>query len=169
MRFLILGLLASCISACVNYSGYKSSSWPQYAYVGFSEKIDELAGNDALDCGFFDLKSRSGSALKRERLSFSRCVKESMKDSRAFKYGSVHIPTDSFLYEVLILTPDNEYWIIKFDLMIDFSNAIFWVKKCKSISLVNKYGYEGGGCRDVESSEWLEGDEGLEFLNPWLK
>ncbi len=152
----IVFFLVLLLGACASIEDYESHLWPQYAYPGFSKKIDRIAGNDAIDCGFYDRMLRDSESLKRKRRGLSDCVKNSIKAGRSFKFGSVRIPADSYVYEVLVLSPEKEYWTITFDLMLDGSNAIHWVKRCDSVNVdVKSLSYKGEGCREVSAEEWL--------------
>lgn len=148
--------LVLLLGACASIEDYESHLWPKYAYSGFSEKIDRIAGGDAIDCGFYDLTQRNSNALKENAAGLSDCVKASIKSDKPFKIGSVRIPVDSAAYEVLVYSPEKEYWTIVFDWMLDGSNAIHWVKRCDSVNVdVKSLSYKGEGCREVSAEEWL--------------
>lgn len=156
MRLLYVLLVTVLLSGCSVVDIYEQGLWPQYAYPGFSEKIDRIAGSGAIDCGFYDRVSRDSDSLKKERSGLSDCVVKSIEKGRTFKFGSVRIPTDSYAYEVLVLSPDNEFWTITFDLMLDGSNAIHWVKRCEWVNVdIKSLSYKGDVCREVSAEEWL--------------
>ncbi len=152
--FLVLIILAA--SGCASVKEYKHSLWPQYAYPGFSEKIDRVSGDTSIDCGFYDLTSRTESIRRQRKEGFFDCVEKYTQEKAPFKFGSVRIPADSYAYEILIYSQDGEYWTITFDLMLDGSGAIHWVKRCESIKLEHqKLSYDGINCKEDSTEQWL--------------
>ncbi len=161
MNWSNLSLTILLLAGCSSVEVYEHAAWPQYAYPGFSEKIDRIAGARAIDCGFYDLKGRDSKAHRGMEKGFSDCVKKLIEEGKPFKVGSVRIPVDSYAYEILVYSAEKEYWIIVFDLMLDGSDAAHWVKRCESVKIKSQdLDYEGVGCRDVSNEEWMADIEG---------
>ncbi len=144
------------VTACANSVIYEKSAWPQYAYPGFSEKINALSSDDALDCGFYNFINGKGDTEKKLKKAFSSCVKPAVQSGAPFKVGSVQVPVDSTAYEVLLYTPDKQFWLITYDVMLDGSDAAHWIKRCESVTIDAKsLDYTGQACVDISTEEWL--------------
>ena len=135
----------------------KSEVWSSFGYEGFGAKIERLAGAQAVHCGVVNLvnkkdPSNSGASVKLGR----ECIKKSIADGKPFKYGTVSIPIDSYLFEALIFTPEREYWIVHYDVMLDGTHNLHVIKRCKGIDLARSVSaFEAVDCKAVSTEEWL--------------
>ncbi|WMS89018.1 hypothetical protein [Pleionea litopenaei] len=133
----------------------KNNNWNPMGYDGFSNKLNELSGVDAINCGFFDLTERNPSSIAASKLGY-RCAREASEKGLPFKFGTKRIPTDSYAYEVLILTPDKHYWLVTLDVMLGRVDATQqWNKKCKSV-MISDNDYKGSDCENVDYQDWIK-------------
>jgi hypothetical protein len=152
--FFILGLsgLLSCVS-----TPKAIENWPAIAYPGFTEKINRLAGESAINCGLIDrVDSQKKAGLNREISNAQKCVDKAISENLPFKVGSFRIATTSYLYEVAVKSNSSDYWVILFDRAMDDSENLHFVKRCKSLSLnLREADFMGDGCVDVPTDDWL--------------
>lgn len=148
-------LLLSCATS--QQTTPDGNVWASFAYEGFGAKVERLAGGDAIDCGVINRVNKNdpinkGNSIKRARA----CVDKSVASGVPFKYGTVRIPLDSYLFEALVYTPTNEYWIVHYDVMLDGTDNMHVIKRCKRIDLARSDSiFEGVDCVNVSISEWL--------------
>jgi hypothetical protein len=147
----ILGsvLASTLLGGCAAPIRYAAGEWAPIGYVGFSEAVDSVAGDGAIDCGFVNLLQDLGAAAQREAF---RCVQRAVKRGDAFKYGTLDIPIDSFAYEVLARPKSGQFWLRTYDVMLppDDAERAQWTKRCQSIRLKpRRMTYEGVNCTEV--------------------
>ena len=121
------------------------SHWEPRGYQGFTESIDALVGPDALDCGFLNLLDEKLSETSK-RAAY-QCVQSALSGKRAFKFGTLRIPADSYGYEILARTPQGELWRVTFDLMLtDDESGQQWNQVCKAASIDKQLIVHGKDC-----------------------
>ena len=155
MKFIItLIVLFSSCSTRTSFFG-KIGSWEEMGYKEFSIKINEMSGNDSIDCGFYDLiESRANLNGATEDKGYY-CARDAPKQGVPFKYGTKNIPIDSYVFEILYSTPEKEYWLVTLDIMLGGGDIQQWNKKCKNILFRNK-SYKGVDCEIVHYKEWIK-------------
>lgn len=148
-------LLLSCTTAQRNASD--ENAWASFAYEGFGAKVGRLAGVDAIDCGVINQVNKADPVNKGNSIKKARaCVEKGIANRVPFKYGTVRIPLDSYLFEALVYTPTKEYWIVHYDVMLDGTDNMHVVKRCKRIDLARSDSiFEGIDCVEVSTQEWL--------------
>lgn len=148
-------LLLSCATS--QQSTPDGSAWASFAYEGFGAKVERLAGVDAIDCGVINQVNKADPVNKGNSIKKARaCVDKSVVSGRPFKYGTVRIPLDSYLFETLVYTPTKKYWIVHYDVMLDGTNNMHVIKRCKRIDLARSDSiFEGADCVEVSTQEWL--------------
>lgn len=152
----VLFCLLSCGTA-KHHNQDKSAAWDSFAYEGFGKKISSLASPSAVDCGVINQidpndPANQGNSLKKAH----KCIRDSSREGQPFKFATVRIPSDSFLFEAIALTPNNDYWIVQYDYMLDGSSSLHDVKRCKGIKLDSDSPTALGiGCVNVSTADWL--------------
>lgn len=157
MKALYLLPITITLAACATSVTQDRSAWTSFAYEGFGNKIERLAGAEANHCGVINQVSKSdpinkGASVKQGRA----CVIKSITEDKPFKFGTVRIPIDSYLFEALVYTPEKEYWIVHYDVMLDGTDNMHIIKRCKGIDLKRSEStFEGIDCVDVPTNQWL--------------
>jgi len=148
-------LLASCTSNLVTVND--ASAWSSFAYEGFGNKISRLAGNEAIDCGVINQINTNDPTNKNNSLKKARsCIEKSGSNGLPFKFGTVRIPIDSYLFEAITFTPAKEYWIVHYDYMVDGSSNMHVIKRCKGLDLKRSDStFTGINCIEVSTTDWL--------------
>lgn len=156
MRYLLLIICLSCLTSCMS-SPAPIENWPAIAYQGFTEKIDRIAGEGAINCGLIDrVDSKKKAGLNGEISKSQKCANKAISDKLPFKVGTFRIASTSYLYEVVVKPVSGDYWVILFDRAMDDSGNLHFVKRCKSLSLnLQAADFIGDGCIDVSTDEWL--------------
>ncbi|MET0355689.1 MAG: hypothetical protein ABW044_02870 [Cellvibrio sp.] len=148
-------ITSACTSAPVKPSN--TSNWVDFGYEGMAAKINRLAGVGSINCGIRNHIEPDDSVNKLLTPNESKaCVKAAMKANTPFRYGSIKIPTDSYLFDALVLSSNGEFWTIKYDYMLDGSGNHHVIQRCKSASV--EYAemiYRGTDCQNVPTAEWL--------------
>lgn len=154
--------LAIALSACATTPPppvtQDRSAWEKFGYDGFGEKIERLAGAEARHCGIVNLIDPNDPINQGVSLESARaCVAESVAAGNPFKYATLRIPIDSFLFEAVIQTPEKEFWIVHYDVMVgDPSENLHDVQRCKGLNLrKSKTLYQGVDCYKVPTASWL--------------
>lgn len=155
----ILTLLYFLLASCANNQAVISNTeaWESFAYEGFGKKINRLAGADAVNCGVINQISKddpvnNGNSLKKARA----CIEKSISQGATFKYATVKIPSDSYLFESLVFTPEKEFWIVHYDYILDGTSNMHVINRCKGLYLKKSdYTFQGIDCIEVPTSEWL--------------
>ena len=160
MRFVFFMTSAALVmSACASPSIKlpDTSNWEDFGYEGMAAKINRLAGAGSINCGIRNHIEPDDSVNRRLTPNESKaCVKAGIKAGTPFRYGSIQIPTDSYLFDALVLSSAGEFWLIKYDYMLDGSGNQHFIQRCKSISVnYATLSYKGIECQDVATAEWL--------------
>lgn len=159
MRSLAVLLTVIMSTACTSQPAKQvdTSPWEAFGYEGMAGKINRLASSSSLNCGIRNHLEASDPVNKHMTPADSRtCVKAAMQSKTPFRYGSIRIPIDSFLFEALVLTNTGEYWLINYDSMIDGSGSLHDIKRCESVNFNYKtMTYSGLNCEPVSAQEWL--------------
>lgn len=162
MRKLLLTLSITSLVACSApiQQNYNFPEWKPFGYKGLKDKVDRLAGPDAINCGFVDRLSNEKSKIKiaDNQLTLSQaCIDQAIKNKRSFKYGSVRVASTSYLWEIVLLTPEQEFWKIIYDYSMDESGTLHFVKRCKSLAIdVSHARFDSKVCTEIPTKEWLD-------------
>jgi len=152
MKKIIISLVLGSLVGCATGDAAKSAAWKNIGYSGFAEKINRIAGDEAIDCGFYDSVNPKIKPPKK----VSECIQGAVDKGLAFKYGTKRIPTDSLLYEVVLKDREGSYWNIVLDIMLDQSDITHDIKKCRNMKFdYEPLTYEGSSCEEVTAQEWL--------------
>ena len=147
------------LSACSSQSTkrFHTSAWEDFGYEGMAGKINRLAGTTSANCGIRNHLASNDPVNKQMSVAQSRsCIKTAIKQQTPFRYGSIRIPIDSFLFSALVLSQTGEFWLIDFDSMIDGSGSLHNIKKCSSVQIDYLYiTFNGTDCQPVSAQEWL--------------
>lgn len=152
-----LWTICGCLATAAAADGalYPKGSWANVAYRGFAESIDALTGQGAHDCGFIEVIGESEDfstrrKAKKTRAAANACVQQALRGGEPFKFGAVHLPIDSYTYEVLARATDGKLWLIVYDVMIDGTAGQQWNKVCESVSIDDETLFmKGIGCADM--------------------
>lgn len=157
MRSTLLVSTALILIACTSSPKPNTSPWQDFGYDGMAEKINRIAGTGSINCGIrnhIDPDDPVNSIMTPEQST--ACVKKAIESKAPFRYGSIRIPTDSYLFEALVLSDSMEYWTIKYDYMIDGSSHQHIIQRCNSIAVDFKnMSYSGKDCHDVSDNDWF--------------
>lgn len=134
-----------------------TSPWEAFGYKGMAEKINRLAGTNSINCGIRNHLEANDPVNTQMTPTDSRaCVKAAIQSKTPFRYGSIRIPIDSFLFEALVLTNTGEYWLINYDSMIDGSGSLHDIDRCESMNFdYTTMSYSGLQCKSISAQEWL--------------
>lgn len=148
-------VLAACTPQVVKQ--WDTSPWKAFGYKGMAAKINRLAGIDSLNCGIHNKLESNDPANSHMTQTDSRdCVKQSILTKTPFRYGSIRIPTDSYLFDVLVLSSTGEYWTVRYDAMLDGSGSAHFIERCNSVKInYSDLTYEGVDCQPAAAEEWL--------------
>ncbi len=146
-----LGFLAASIVATSCTSGppiLEYPPWGDVGYNGFSEYVDQKAGPNALNCGFFETFDRR--RQRSYKVPGFDCVRHAVENNLSFKYGTVRLPIDSYAYQVLVRDESGVFWDITYDVMIDGDAPQQWVRRCEIVELIAQYSsYQVEDCESV--------------------
>ena len=82
MRTVALGCAIAWLTAsCATSPALPKNSWDDVCYVGFSDDVASLAGDDAVDCGFYRAPK-----LPVQR-AVQACMRQAEKEGRGFNAG----------------------------------------------------------------------------------
>lgn len=158
MRLSILIMLMA-LTACTNTSVKEAdkTAWQAFGYQGMAEKINQLAGPNSFNCGIHNYLEPNDPVNKHMSPDDSRaCIKQSIQSKTPLRYGSVRIPIDSFLFDALVLSEEGEFWLIRYDIMVDGTDNRHFIDRCKSVAIDYYHmSYEGVNCQPVSSEKWL--------------
>lgn len=146
------------LSAC--YHSTKPANtlpWENFGYMGMANKINNLAGAASINCGIRNYLSKDDPVNTQISPSDSKyCIKNAIETNTPFRYGSIRIPVDSFLFQALVLSSKGEFWLIQYDSMVDGSSSLHDIQRCKSVNIdYAKITYSGNECLVVSEEEWL--------------
>ena len=130
------------------------SDWENFAYPKFSKQVNQTAGLGAVNCGHFNLlNSRDRQNMKKIA---PKCVAASLNIPEPFKFGTITITGDVYLYSAVVFDPQKNFWLVKLDVMLDGSEANLRVEKCNSIQIeFDPIFYDRDGCASIDPTEWL--------------
>lgn len=158
MKSYSLAILAATLTACASPVTQSPSAWNDFGYEGFGQKIERLAGPKAIHCGVMNLVNKKdpgnrGASVEQGR----KCIADSMAAGVPFKYGSVRIPIDSYLFEALVYTPTKEIWIVHYDVMLDGTDNMHDIQRCEGLDLKKSSStFVGINCEQITTQEWLK-------------
>lgn len=148
--------LLSCCSANEEKPPSMPSGWDDiHGLFGLGERIDAVASSETKDCGFFDL-IRSD-ATDPQLIRKWDCVSNLSLNTTPFKFGSLRLPIDSYVYEVVVRDNVGQYHMFTLDLSADVTSAQLWVERCSRVEFNDEIlGYSRENCVDIESQSWGE-------------
>lgn len=161
MRNVLLGVAVASLAGCTTQAPESTDfpEWQSFGYETMVEKINGLAGPDAINCGFVDALSGVKSAMKIARGNLAKsqmCIDQAIKSKRPFKFGLVRIAGTSYLWEVVIMTPEQEFWRVMYDHAIDGTGTQQFTKRCKRLDIdAVRADIVDTGCTDVSMEEWF--------------
>lgn len=149
-------LLTACSTTAVKEP--ETSPWVAFGYRGMAGEVNRLAGKESLNCGIHNHLDVNDPVNSHMTIADSRaCIKSAIGTQTPFRYGSVRIPLDSYLFDALVLTASGEYWSIKYDSMLDGSDAQRFIERCDDVKIDYKsLQYEGIGCEIIKEDEWQD-------------
>lgn len=152
--FLTTLVLTACTAAPVTQN---SIAWRDFAYEGFGEKVNRLAGDEAIHCGVVNLVNTNDPTNKGASLDQGKaCIARAIAAGQPFKFGTVRIPLDSYLFEAVVGTSQNEFWIVHYDVMVDGTDNQHFIRRCRSLEVKNGGAtFAGSDCVDISTSAWL--------------
>jgi hypothetical protein len=136
-------------SCATEVAQYQPGMWKPMGYEGFSETVNAVAGDDAVDCGFVNLVPLDSEPAHRAAF---QCVQAAIRRGDPFKYGTADIPIDSLAYMVLAKPRGEDFWLRTYDVMISPERErAQWTKRCKSVRLNGRrMTYEGFECTELQ-------------------
>lgn len=159
MRALLVILTAATLAACTTHTVKEpdKTAWQAFGYKGMAAKINRLAGSNSFNCGIYNKLEPNDPVNKQMSVADSRaCIKQSLNSKIPFRYGSIRIPTDSYLFDALILSSTGEFWTVRYDTMLDGSGSAHFIERCNSVKVdYSDLTYEGVDCKPVSTEEWL--------------
>jgi hypothetical protein len=140
---LVLLLMASAAvagaeSACL--------SWDRIGNQPFRLRLDRLAGEHAVDCGYLALTRKPP---RRERRAVLECIAGAQRRGEAFKFATSRMPGDSITDEVYVQTATGQAWMLVYDQMPLDDFAKYWVRSCEAVEVDRAtLIISGKGCSD---------------------
>lgn len=158
MKTCLLALLSMTLTGCASPVSQSPSAWNDFGYEGFGAKIERLAGPNAKHCGAINLVNKKDPTNRGASVEQGlKCIAESMAAGVPFKYGTVRIPIDSYLFEALVYTSAKEVWIVHYDVMLDGTDNMHDIQLCEGLDLKNSSStFEGINCNKITTKEWLK-------------
>lgn len=155
-------LVISFVFGCSSAQQLEGESWDDFAFSRLSNKILELTGEDPVDCGYYDLVGSQ--QLKMMNSGYAEnCIKKAIMSNRAFKFGSLDINHDLYLYDAVVFSPNEGFWVIEYGVVVDFSDHHLQVEKCESVNVeFRPLFYERSSCSSVNSDGWFEKPKNVE-------
>lgn len=159
MRALMMTFTAAVLVACTTPAVKQAdtSAWQAFGYKGMAGKINRLAGVASFNCGIRNYLEPNDPVNTHMSPADSRaCIKQSILSKTPFRYGSIRIPIDSFLFDALVLSSTGEFWAVRYDTMLDGTGNSHFIERCKSVKVdYSKLTYEGVDCQPVSTEEWM--------------
>ena len=159
MRLFMLFVAAVTLVACATPAMKEAdtSVWEAFGYEGMADEINRLAGASSVNCGIRNyLESGDPVNAHMSPVESRACIKQSIHTKTPFRYGSIRIPIDSFLFDALVLSEAGEFWTIRYDVMVDGTHNANFIERCKSVRVdYSRLAYEGIDCKTVTTEEWL--------------
>lgn len=161
MRNVLIGIAITSLVGCSTQAPKKFdfAEWEPFGYDTLIEKVEELAGPNAINCGFVDALSGEQAAAKvvdRKLAQSQTCIDHAIKTKRPFKFGLVRIASTSYVWQMAIMTSELEYWNITYDYAIDGTGVQQFTKRCKDLDVdAVQAEFKGKDCTEVSLEEWL--------------
>ncbi len=155
----IFWLFLIIITGCSTHSSLNTASieWKPMGYSGFIESINNLLGENSVNCGFYDITRNIGEPRSTNRRLADKglnCAIKADRSGKSYKYGTKRLPVDSYAYEILLKTSDSEYWLIVLDVMLGSDDDTqLWIEKCSNVIFQEK-SYKGIDCEHISVKEW---------------
>lgn len=144
-------LTAACAS--VPSPALSESDWAEVCYTGFARDVASLAGDGAVDCGFY----RSPDAAVQR--AAQACMRQAEQEGRAFMAGYLSNGFDSAYCHAVVGVEAGRYFnlMLDFDVMGQFgtsgsSQSVLWLSRCTSLRY-RKGTMGAGSFFDTESCE----------------
>ncbi|MEM9495404.1 MAG: hypothetical protein AAGA09_05330 [Pseudomonadota bacterium] len=106
---LFFGLASACGEGGTEHRIVGNSSWDA-CYPSFAKQVEQLAGDQAIDCGFFDVRSP-----RKDFSEIKACAKIAAKSGNAFKFGHSDFGDDSFYCHAAIRDTAGELRSLFYD------------------------------------------------------
>ncbi len=161
MRNVLIGIAITSLVGCTTPApkNFDFPEWEPFGYDTLVEKVEELAGPDAINCGFVDALSGEKSTVKladRKLAQSQICIDHAIKTKRPFKFGLVRIASTSYVWQMAIMTPELEFWSITYDYAIDGTGVQQFTKRCKELDIdAVRAEFQSKACTEVPLEEWL--------------
>lgn len=161
MKKTILATLVVSLAACSTPKSQRFDfpEWEPFGYDTLKAKVENLAGPNAVNCGFVDRLSFEKPDVKAANKQLTKsqaCVDQAMKKNQPFKFGSVRIATTSYVWQIALLTPEQEFWTITYDYAMDETGTQHFIKRCKGLAIdVKGADFDGENCIKLTTEEWL--------------
>jgi hypothetical protein len=103
--------------------------WGCMGNLRLATTIDQLTGPGAIDCGFHEIGRPLKYSAKRKA---NDCLRKALRGHKPFKFGTVRVPLDSIVTEVLVRSADGKLWMIVVDEMFD-EQPTQWNAICREV------------------------------------
>ncbi len=155
MKFLFVLVCLVLMVGCASPQVFDRSGWEDFGHPLFVSKINEVSGADAINCGHFNqIPGKDHEEIDRET---RKCIGVANKEKYAYKFGTLSIVSDLYLFDVIILSPDGTYWLVEYGVMLDYSDHHTRVEKCDEVKvLFNPLRYKREVCEFVDAQEWYD-------------
>lgn len=158
---LLIGSVCLIFLGCSSSLAIDRAEWTEFGHPLFLSRVNDMSGPGAINCGHFDLLTGAGREGMRQS-SPSRCIKNAVKTGQPFKFGTLKIVSDLYMFRALIAAPDSKFWIVDYGVMVDQSDHHTRVTVCDSVRVqFNPIFYKRKGCVSVDSQEWYDGTYSL--------
>jgi hypothetical protein len=113
----------------------KAVAW--HCYDHFARDVSEIAGTDAIDCGFMSMQ-----ATDKDRTDAQACAQAAVAGDKPFKFGWFAYGDDSSYCKVAIRTPTKQLVSLYFDSDVTGSsppgenNSHVWTARCQQIEIL---------------------------------
>ncbi|MCB1582216.1 MAG: hypothetical protein R3E90_12710 [Marinicella sp.] len=147
-----LPFILSLSSCQINKKNFPA--WGSIGDIGFAMNINQLAGDHAVDCGFFDLKSKAETSNYAEGY---HCAEGAYKQGLPFKLGTLTVPIDSYFYQAHLESADGKYLEVNFDIYPDMNanHHILWTRSCEKFQFnTTQKQIIGVNCEKVSEYSW---------------
>lgn len=161
MKKTILSTLIFSLTACSTpkLQSFDFAEWKPFGYDTLKAKVENLVGPRAANCGFVDRLSYEKADIKEANRQLARsqtCINQAMKNNLPFKFASVRIATTSLVWQIALLSPNEEFWTVTYDYAIDETGTQHFVKRCKGLDIdVRSAHFIGKDCVELSTEEWL--------------
>jgi hypothetical protein len=156
VKAIVLCVIFLAVTAgCASPPELEGEPWSNFAYSRLSDKLLELAGPAPDDCGYYDLVDTK--QLPSMNVYANNCIKEAVKAGRSFKFASMDINHDLYLYDAVVFSPDKGFWLIEYGVLVDASDAHLQVEKCRTVDIeFNPIFYNRSECQAIDATNWMQ-------------